>query len=77
MIPASFAPMILKLILPKVMEHIAKTFKLSEIKDQVKLIKDLVSELEKSKSQIELLAGEFSKLEDRIKKMEILNQRAD
>ncbi len=31
MIPASFAPMILKLIMPKLMDHIMKVFKLDKV----------------------------------------------
>ena len=31
MIPASFAPMILKLIMPKIMDHFMKVFKLDKV----------------------------------------------
>ena len=31
MIPASFAPMILKLIMPKLMDHFMKVFKLDKV----------------------------------------------
>ena len=31
MIPASFAPMILKLVMPKVTDHIMKVFKLDKV----------------------------------------------
>ena len=53
MIPASFAPMILKLIMPKVMEHIAKTFKLSELIAYMEMPNDADKIGEKNKNQIE------------------------
>ena len=35
MIPATFAPMILKLILPKLMDHVMKVFKLDKVLEYV------------------------------------------
>ena len=35
MIPATFAPMILKLIMPKMMDHIMKVFKLDKVLEYV------------------------------------------
>ena len=35
MIPASFAPMILKLIMPKLMDHFMKVFKLDKVLEYV------------------------------------------
>ena len=72
MLPASFAPMILKLILPKVSDHLMKVFKLDKILRYVEHDNETDLEVNKHKEHINMLAGEISRLEDRLKKLEIL-----
>ena len=82
MIPASFAPMILKMILgktilPKLTEAIgdnmAKMFKLPQIVEYMELPNDADLLGQDNKEQIGMLAGELARMDDRIKKLEILN----
>ena len=73
MIPASFAPMILKMILPKVTDHFAKLFKLDKVLKYVEEDNETDLKVEKLEEQIKLLANENGKLEHRLEKVEILN----
>ena len=50
MIPATFAPMILKLILPKLMDHVMKVFKLDKVLEYV----EKPNELDVKMSSIDL-----------------------
>ena len=75
MIPASFAPMILKLILPKVSDHLMKVFKLDHLVRYMEEDNETDLEVKKHKEQINMLAGEMSILEDRLKKLEILGSK--
>ena len=86
MIPASFAPMILKLIFPKlekkmddikldIIEHIFKVGKIEESIAYRELPNDADILGEKNQEHITVLAGEFSALEDRLKKLEILSNK--
>ena len=86
MIPASFAPMILKLVFPKlekkmdqmkldIIEHIFKVGKIEESIAYRELPNDADMIGEKNKEHITMLAGEVSALEDRLKKLEILNKK--
>ena len=75
MIPATFAPMILKLIMPKLMDHIMQVFKLDKVLEYVEQPNDADRIGEKNQEHIKMLAGEFSGLEDRLKKLEILNEK--
>ena len=57
MIPATFAPMILKLIMPKVMDHIMKVFKLDKVLSYVEQPNELdiqMEDVEKKCSAIDL-----------------------
>ncbi len=72
MLPASFAPMILKLILPKVSDHLMKVFKLDKVLRYVENDNETDLEVKKHKEHIDMLAGTISRLEDRLKKLEIL-----
>ena len=72
MLPASFAPMILKLIMPKVSDHFMKVFKLDKVLKYVEQENDADKEIARHKEHINMLAGEFSDLDARIKKLEIL-----
>ena len=75
MIPATFAPMILKLIMPKLMDHIMQVFKLDKVLEYVEKPNDADILGKKCQEHITMLAGEFSALEDRLKKLEILNEK--
>ena len=46
MIPATFAPMILKLIMPKMMDHIMKVFKLDKVLSYVEQPNELDVQME-------------------------------
>ena len=46
MIPASFAPMILKLIMPKLMDHVMKVFKLDKVLEYVEKPNELDVQME-------------------------------
>ena len=57
MIPATFAPMILKLVMPKIMEHIMKVFKLDRVLSYVEQPNELdvqMEDVEKKCSTIDL-----------------------
>ena len=75
MIPASFAPMIAKLVLPKIMDHFMKVFKLDKVLEYVEQpnAADLLGE--KNKEHIVMIAGEISTLDDRLNKLEILSKK--
>ena len=81
LLPASFGPMILKMILgkkilPKLSEaianHVAKMFKLNQVVDYMELPNDADKLGEKNQEQINMLAGNMSVIENRLKKLEIL-----
>ena len=55
-IPASLAPMILKLILPKVNEHLMKVFKLENVLQYVELPNEADIRLDKLEAQMKMLA---------------------
>ena len=55
-LPASFAPMILKLIMPKINEHLIKVFKLEKVLQYVELPNEADIRLDKLEAQIEMLA---------------------
>ena len=55
-LPASLAPMILKLIMPKVNEHLIKVFKLEKVLQYVELPNEADIRLDKLEAQIEMLA---------------------
>ena len=84
MIPASFVPMIAKMvlgkkILPKLQEeiakHMAKMFKLDQILNYMELPNDADRNSAKALEQVALLAGELSAIENRLNKLEILNKK--
>ena len=57
MIPATFAPMILKLIMPKLMDHFMKVFKLEKVLEYVEKPNELdvqMEDVEKKCSAIDL-----------------------
>ena len=76
MIPASFAPMIAKLVMPKIMDHFMKVFKLEKIIKYFEQPNDADRLGEKNQEHITMIAGEISGLEDRLNKLEILSGKA-
>ena len=57
MIPATFAPMILKLVLPKIMDNVMKVFKLDKVLEYVEKPNELdvqMEDVEKKCSAIDL-----------------------
>tara|TARA_R110000824_G_scaffold126240_4_gene285703 strand:- start:863 stop:1138 length:276 start_codon:yes stop_codon:yes gene_type:complete len=84
MIPASFAPMILKLVFPKlekkmdkmkldIIEHIFKVGKIKESIAYRELPNDADILGKKCQEHITMLAGELSAQDDRLKKLETLS----
>ena len=75
MIPASFAPMILKLVMPKIMDHIMSVFKLDKVLKYVEQPNEADLMGEQNKEHIVMIAGEISGLESRLKKLETLSNK--
>tara|TARA_R110002020_G_scaffold342742_4_gene557183 strand:- start:1060 stop:1341 length:282 start_codon:yes stop_codon:yes gene_type:complete len=82
MIPASFAPMLLRMILgkkifpaliEKIADKLAKMYKLPQSLDYMELPNSADRLGEKNEEHIELLANNMSDIESRLKKLEILN----
>ena len=73
MLPVTFAPMILKIILPKVTDHFAKLFKLDKVLKYVEEDNETDLKVVKLEEQIQLLASELGKTQDKLSKIEILN----
>ena len=73
MIPATFAPMILKLILPRVTDHFKKVFKMDKLLRYMEEENETDLKVKKQEEQIQLLATELGKTQDRLEKIEILN----
>ena len=73
MIPASFAPMILKLVMPKIMDHIMSVFKLDKVLKYVEQPNEADLMGKQNKEHIAMIAGEISGLENRLKKLETLS----
>ena len=74
--PASFVPSILKLIMPKIMDHFMEVFKLDKVLRYVEEPNELDNEVKKHQEHINMLASEISSLENRLNKLEILSNKA-
>jgi hypothetical protein len=55
MIPATFAPMILKLIMPKLMEHFMKVFKLDKVLQYVEQPNELDDQVADMRIELKVL----------------------
>ena len=55
MIPATFAPMILKLIMPKIMDHFMKVFKLDKVLQYVEQPNELDDQVADMKIELKVL----------------------
>ena len=75
MIPATFAPMILKLIMPKLMDHVMKVFKLDKVLQYVEQPNEADLLGKQNQEHITMVAGEISGLDDRLKKLETLSEK--
>ena len=75
MIPASFAPMILKLVMPKVTDHLMKVFKLDKVLQYVEQPNEADLMGKQNQEHITMVAGEISALESRLKKLETLSNK--
>ena len=75
MIPSSFAPMILKLVMPKVTDHLMKVFKLDKVLQYVEQPNDADLLGKQNQEHITMVAGEISGLESRLKKLETLSKK--
>ena len=73
--PASFVPSILKLIMPKIMDHFMEVFKLDKVLRYVEEPNELDNEVKKHQEHINMLANEISSLENRLNKLEILSNK--
>ena len=56
MFPASFAPYLLKLLMPKIMDHFMEMFKLDKVLQYVEQPNDADVRIDKVESQIKMLA---------------------
>lgn len=75
MIPASFAPMILKLVMPKIMDHFMSVFKLDKVLKYVEQPNEADLMGKQNKEHIIMIAGEISAIETRLKKLETLGEK--
>ncbi len=75
MIPVSFAPMITRLVLPKIMDHFMKVFKLDKVLEYVEQPNEADLLAEKNKEHIAMIAGEISMIDSRLKKLETLSTK--
>ena len=64
MIPATFAPMILKLIMPKVMDHIMKVFKLDKVLSYVEQPNELDIQMEDVEKKCSTIDSKIKAMED-------------
>ena len=80
MIPATFAPMILKLVMPKIMDHFMKVFKLDKVLQYVEQPNELDDQVADIRRNVKILRQHIIDLdkdshpekpfEDRISKLE-------
>jgi len=77
MLPASFAPMILKLVMPKVTDHLMKVFKLDKVLEYVEKPNEADLLGKQNQEHITMIAGEISGLDDRLKKLETLSKNTN
>ena len=64
MIPATFAPMILKLIMPKLMDHFMKVFKLDKVLEYVEKPNELDVQMEDVERKCSTIDLKIKAIED-------------
>ena len=63
MIPATFAPMILKLIMPKLMDHFMKVFKLDKVLQYVEQPNELDNQVADMRIELKILKQHIVELD--------------
>ena len=63
MIPATFAPMILKLIMPKLMDHFMKVFKLDKVLEYVEKPNELDDQVADMRIELKILKQHIVELD--------------
>ena len=64
MIPATFAPMILKLVMPKIMDHFMKVFKLEKVLEYVEKPNELDVQMEDVEKKCSAINLKIEAIED-------------
>ena len=64
MIPATFAPMILKLVMPKIMDHFMKVFKLDKVLEYVEQPNELDVQMEDVEKKCLAIDSKIEAMED-------------
>ena len=64
MIPAALAPMILKLIMPKMMDHVMKVFKLDKVLEYVEKPNELDVQMEDVEKKCSAINSKIEAMED-------------
>ena len=64
MIPATFAPMILKLVMPKIMDHVMKVFKLDKVLEYVEKPNELDVQMEDVEKKCLTIDSKIRAIED-------------
>ena len=64
MIPATFAPMILKLVMPKLMDHVMKVFKLDKVLEYVEKPNELDVQMEDGEKKCLTIDSKIGAIED-------------
>ena len=70
MIPASFAPMIAKLVLPKIMDHFMKVFKLEKILQYVEQPNELDVQMENVEEKCVKIDMKIKVMEEMLKDLD-------
>ena len=63
MIPATFAPMILKLVMPKIMDHVMKVFKLEKVLEYVEKPNELDNQVADMRIELKALKQHIIELD--------------
>ena len=64
MIPATFAPMLLKLVMPKIMDHVMKVFKLDKVLAYVEKPNELDVQMEDVEKKCSAIDSKIGAIED-------------
>ena len=70
MIPASFVPMILKAIMPKLMDHVAKVFKLDKVLSYVENPNELDIQMENVEEKCSIINMKIEVMEEMLKDLD-------
>ena len=70
MIPASFVPMILKAIMPRLMDHVAKVFKLDKVLSYVENPNELDIQMENVEEKCSIINMKIEVMEEMLKDLD-------